>query len=222
MTALKRTLPQPNLTAAEARTRAVAGLYAFKADTLGQSLPAAEKQALAAARLDAANLARRIEANEHVGPVLVEIRGYDLNTKGVKGENDRGLWDDALVLLWIDGAKTTILASIRGNVDPSRHRTGIAFKHGPQHYRVRLGHHRNRLGLRQASPVLIDRDGTGGVEYRIDPARWPYVNIHDDRGWGTGSEGCSTAPPDDFAILFAAARSLGTIDVVLVDEKAFR
>ena len=216
-----RTLPAPKLSPADARAAAVAGLKAFAASTFGKSLPPDERQALAAARLDAANLARRIEGNLHRGPVLVEIRGY-YGSQGVPGANDRGLWDDVEVLIWIDGAQTAILAAIRANVDPSFTRNGMACKVAPQHYRVREGRHRNRRALRQAAPVLIDRDGPGGVEYRTDPSRWPYTNVHDDQGAGTGSAGCSTAPPLDYAILYTAAAPLGTIDVVLIDETARR
>ena len=219
---MSRTLPEPKITAPAARALYVAGLKAFARDTFGKSLPPPEAQALAAARTDAANLARRIEAGEHRGTGLLEIRGLDLDKKGTPGENDRNVNDDGLILIPILGTQTGPLVSIRGNVDPTYTRAGMAAKVAPQHYRVQLGRHRDRMGLRQSSPVLIDRDGPGGVEYRTSPAAWPYTNVHDDRGAGTGSAGCSTAPIPDFAILFNAAKGAGVIDVVLVDEKARR
>lgn len=218
---MPRTLSEPQIAPAEALAVFVHGLKDFARSTFGVSLPPDEAHALRQARGRAQLMAEAIEAGAFTGPVLLEIRGYYL-AAGRPGVNDVNIFDDACILLSVSRGRAVASTRIRGNVDPSSLRDGMAVKVAPQLYTVAEGRHRDRRGLRQRSPILIDRVGKGGVEYRVSPDRWPYTNMHEDKGAGTGSAGCSTYPADEWAILYAQAKALGDVPVVLVDEVARR
>lgn len=219
-----RSYPEPQISASEAVAVAALGLTDFAIGDgvarLAAALVPAERSALTVARRDALALATALSAGRYTGALLLEVRGYILRGLGKPDANDVNVFDDALIYLEAIHGDVTRCVRVRGNVDPSRLVAGVASKVAPQLYHVREGRHRERRGLRQDSPVLIDRHGAGGVEYRVDPARWPYTNVHEDKGSGTGSAGCSTTPAGEWAILYGAAKGAGRIPTVLVEEKA--
>jgi lysozyme len=121
-------------------------------------------------------------------PFLVGRRGYYANTMGAPGQNDRGIFDDAIFLVTEYGVQ-----AFNGNTDPSITRPGMAVL-APGRYWYQLGiHNRSKdpklhphyEALIQASPVTVDRDG------QDEETGWFGINIH-RAGVGTSSEGCQT------------------------------
>lgn len=137
------------------------------------------------------------------------IRGYYRDTMGVRGANDRGVYDDALFLV-----SPLAFASYNANTDPSRVRkgTGAGAAKGmavlkPGLWRAhRFGLHGGKyLALVQTGgPVTVIRDG--------DP---PYpdtgyfgINIHKGGYNTTSSLGCQTVYPSQWAAFIALAQDL--------------
>lgn len=127
-------------------------------------------------------------------PVCVlAVRGYYLNSMGKAGENDRGIFDDAV---FIDSP--TLFQSCNWNTDPSKVRKGsgkgskkgmASLMTGVWDYKI--GPHKGKMpACRQASEVTVLRDGIDG-DY-MDTG-WFGINHH-SAFWGTSSEGCQTAP----------------------------
>jgi lysozyme len=122
--------------------------------------------------------------------VIVGIRGYYLNSMGVKGKNDRGIYDDAIFVI-----SPSVFASFNANTDPSIYRKGVAVLK-PGVYRYKKGKHGISRG--QGYPALrpategeklpVSRDGLGdsfGVA----------INIHKGNIKTTSSLGCQTIYP---------------------------
>ncbi|MEL6960672.1 MAG: glycoside hydrolase family 19 protein [Pseudomonadota bacterium] len=119
--------------------------------------------------------------------VGVAVRGYFRDSKGKPGRNDRGIYDDALFLLGPAGYDAYPF-----NVDPSRHRKGIAsirvdqavcYKPGPHGYRRKGGPY---PAFRQHEKCWVHRDN-GRDQFGMF-----HVNLHRG-GWnGTSSLGCMT------------------------------
>ncbi|WP_121355239.1 hypothetical protein [Flavisolibacter nicotianae] len=164
-------------------------------------------------------------------PLLVMgFRGYYKDTMGAPGVNDRGIYDDAIVI-----HSPSATATFNGNTDPSAYKKGTGFgaakgmaslKAGPWFVHKFDLHHGKYLALCQRlGAVTVIRDG--------DP---PYtdtgyfgINIHRGGYNGTSSLGCQTIHPeqwDSFIHLSVdqAKRYLGTkwnkvcIPYVLIDE----
>lgn len=137
--------------------------------------------------------------------VLVGIRGYYLNTMGEQAQNDRGIYDDAIIIL----TPSTIHA-FNGNTDPSRYRSGVASLVAPQRIRYRKGWHgyNSRHGhpaFRQDSPVIIARDGDTGRGHRTADGFFTdaglakfWINLHRGGHSTTSSAGCQTIPPNQW------------------------
>jgi hypothetical protein len=125
---------------------------------------------------------------------LVGIRGYYRDSMGAKGKNDRGIYDDAIILV-----SPNVHAAFNANVDPGAYGINPKVRKGyaslkPGVWRYRLGKHGLRSGnpykaLVQAAAVTVHRDGGK------DETGWFGINIHQGGIKTTSSEGCQTLPP---------------------------
>lgn len=136
---------------------------------------------------------------------VVGVRGYYFRTMGDPTKNDRGIYDDALFVV---GPET--FASFNGNVDPSRHRKGVAslisgcYPFRPGNHGISRpggGYPAFRPATRgEALPVM--RDGEPGRSGRDGIA----INIHKGGYRTTSSEGCQTLPPAQWDAFYALTR----------------
>lgn len=136
--------------------------------------------------------------------VLVGIRGYYAKTfsdpkKGQTLGNDRGIYDDAIMLL-----TPTAYATFNANADPSIFRRGIAtLAEGVHPYKK--GRHGISRGegypaLRPATTgerLPVRRDGQAGTTFGV------ALNIHRGGLNTTSSEGCQTIHPEQWPAFIA-------------------
>jgi len=142
----------------------------------------------------------RIDRNEY--PVIVVgIRGY-YKEMGIPGEDDRGIYDDAIFL-----DSLSVTAAYNGNTNPAAFRKGIAelkpgawFVHQFDNHvglkaskspdpEIRKGY----LALCQrAGPVTVMRGG------RIGETTATGINIHKGAHNSVSSIGCQTIYPDQW------------------------
>jgi lysozyme len=129
---------------------------------------------------------------------LLGVRGYYRDTMGIPGENDRGIYDDAIFI-----HAPSVTAAFNANTDPSRHRPGIAtLRCGTWRYRIGIhGLSKPRkdqyVALVQAAPVTVDRDQAAAE------SGWFGINIHRG-GYGTTSSlGCQTIYPEQWPAFMA-------------------
>ena len=154
---------------------------------------------------------------------IVGIRGYYLNTMGKPGQNDRGIYDDAVLVI-----SPTTYTTFNANTDPSAYRKGkgkglakgmARLKEGVWKYQLGL-HKGQYMALRQAAPVTVIRDGTPDYE---DSGMFG-INIHRGGIARTSSLGCQTIPPDQWDqfinLVKAELKRHGqkTLDYVLIDS----
>lgn len=144
---------------------------------------------------------------------VLGVRGYYRDTMGEVGENDRGLYDDAMFVVGPE-----CFVAFNANVDPSRFKQGIATLI-PGWYPYKPGNHgisRPGGGYPAFRPATEDeslpvyRDGEEGRSRRDGVA----INIHKG-GWNTtSSEGCQTVHPSQWeafhAIVTLELRKSGT------------
>lgn len=132
---------------------------------------------------------------------LLGVRGYYLRSMGAVDRNDRGIYDDAIMLLSPEAYVT-----FNANCDPSIHRKHIATLE-PGVYQYKLGIHgvnkpkpRQYQALVQAGPVTVARDEEG--------AQTGYfgINIHRGSYNSTSSEGCQTVHPSQWEAFIALVR----------------
>jgi lysozyme len=126
--------------------------------------------------------------------MLLAIRGYYKNRMGKPGENDRGIYDDAMFLIG-----PALFLAVNANTDPSRYKPGIAKLVPGLHYYKKGLHH---IGKPNAYPAFrpdtpdeslpVTRDGMQGIFKGI------AINIHRGALYGTSSEGCQTVCPDQW------------------------
>jgi len=146
--------------------------------------------------------------------LIVGIRGYYFDTMGKPGENDRGIYDDAIVLY-----TSNVMAAFNANCDPSKQSPGMAsLKPGfwPC-YRFDLHHGKVKTYdaiCQRSGPVTVIRDGTpSGMifphSYREDTGMFG-INIHKGGFWTTSSEGCQTLPTSQWDAFYSLARSEAT------------
>ena len=139
--------------------------------------------------------------------VLVGVRGY-YSKMGPTPFNDRGIYDDALILVSGGG---DVYATFNANVDPAGRGINPKIKKGyaslkPGVWTYKLGLHGIRSGkpyraLVQGAPVTVSRDGGN------DETGWFGINIHRGGRRSTDSEGCQTIPPDQWPAFIALVES---------------
>ncbi len=123
---------------------------------------------------------------------LLGVRGYYRDTMGVKGRNDRKLYDDAIFLIWPNGGYLVCNA----NTDPGAFRLGIATLLAGV-WKYRIGIHgiskpanRRYTALVQAAAVTVRRD-----ERTHTYSGLFGINIHRGSRTSVSSEGCQTIWP---------------------------
>ena len=150
---------------------------------------------------------------------LLGVRGYYLDSMGVEGKNDRGIYDDALIWYLPDGFMT-----YRANTDPSRYRKGhgtsnstkgmASLKSGTWLYQ--MGMHNGSVphpAFRQADKVTVMRDGNPSYP----DTGWFGINIHRGGRSGTSSLGCQTVPRETWD----SFKSLGYNELKKYGQKVF-
>jgi len=128
--------------------------------------------------------------------MVIGIRGYFKDTMGVPGQNDRGIYDDAMFIVTPDSFK-----AYNGNTDPSKSKESIAvLQPGIYHYKKGMhgvsGPH-PYMALRQDSNVTIKRDGSNELETDSPENRF-WIDIHRGGYTTTSSLGCQTIHPDQW------------------------
>jgi lysozyme len=143
----------------------------------------------------AENIVRRAGVIQSVW--ILGCRGYYLDSMGVAGANDLGIYDDAV---FVGGP--TGFRSFNANTDPARRgwnasvgkpmamlQTGV--------WLYRIGRHRNQYtALIQAQAVTVLRD-------TWEETGWFGINIHRGSRNSVSSEGCQTIWPDQWAEFIA-------------------
>lgn len=133
---------------------------------------------------------------------LVGIRGYYRDTMGAKGKQDRGIYDDAIILV-----SPNVHAAFNANVDPGAYGRNPSNNKGyaslkPGVWRYKVGQHGISRGnpykaLVQAAPVTVARDGGK------DETGYFGINIHKGGVTRVNSEGCQTIPPAQWPAFIA-------------------
>jgi hypothetical protein len=119
--------------------------------------------------------------------LILGIRGYYRDTMGKPGQNDRGQFDDAFIVL-----SPRVFRTFNGNTDPSAQDTGTRLATlAPGVWDFKLGTHHPGTPkaypcLVQAGPVTVLRDN--GVKETGEF----YIHIHHGGLNTTTSEGCQT------------------------------
>lgn len=159
------------------------------------NIAAAMKKYVAAGRLSKEEAERYLltAINAHTDAVkVVAVRGYYLNSMGKPAVNDRGIYDDAIILIGPNYFKT-----FNGNTDPRLAKAGIAmllpgwhlFKQGQHNYKNPYPAFRT-ANAREVLPVL--RDGQTGIKEGVT------INLHKGGQYSTNSAGCQTIIADQW------------------------
>ena len=157
--------------------------------------------------------------------VVLAVRGYYLDSMGLPGKNDRGLYDDAVFVVTPEK-----FISCNWNTDPTKILRGSGTGAGKGMASLMLGVWSYQIGLHrgkgpacvQAAPVKVTRDG---LQTDYVDSGWFGINHHPGGNTVTGSEGCQTAPPtqwlDYIKTVESEMKRLGqkTFKYVLIDEE---
>ncbi len=131
------------------------------------------------------------------------VRGYYLNSMGVKGKNDRAIYDDAVFVVSPEGVQ-----SFNGNSDPASYRKRIATIKEDQAINYKPGlHGYSRKGgaypaFRQNKNCTVIRDGVG-----LDTGMF-HVNLHRGGINNTSSAGCLTIPKHQWGEFYSLVNGL--------------
>lgn len=154
---------------------------------------------------------------------LLFVRGYRMNSMGVVGKNDRGIYDDAVFIV---GPNT--FKGFNANTDPSKFKSGVATVL-PGWYKYKKGNHgisKPGGGYPAFRPATkneelpVKRDGESNVPSKINGVA---TNIHRGGLFGTSSLGCLTIHPSDWNNFYKSVSDLmdlaksTTIDVGIVE-----
>lgn len=123
------------------------------------------------------------------GVFILAFRGYYKNTFGVKGKNDIGVYDDALIVI----ENNKIVGAWQFNVDPSTRRAGIASLVAGV-YKMVKHWHKGRYPALQIVLDIVTRYGFNNVLFTGRHG----INLHWAGENSTGSEGCQTARKSDW------------------------
>lgn len=137
-------------------------------------------------------------------PALLARRGYYLDTMGVPGQNDRGIYDDAIMLV-----TPTSYVTFNANCDPSRYQPRVAvLKAGVWQYKV--GIHglskpkdKQYTALVQAGEVTVLRDNAEEGKPPVEDTGYFGINIHCGSHNSTSSLGCQTIYPEQWEAFIA-------------------
>lgn len=164
---------------------------------------------------------------------LLGVRGYFLDSLGEPGQNDRGIYDDAIII-----CSPTAYATFLANVDPSVTRDKVAVLEPEQVVQYRPGMHRpnsasGHMAWRQDSPVIVRRDnyirpiGFKSDEWGISLGNglWTdrgfsdrfWINLHRGGRNTTSSLGCQTIQLSDwtsFYLLLKREQQVHNVPVV--------
>ena len=134
---------------------------------------------------------------------IAGIRGYYLDSMGKPGQNDRGVYDDALFVVSPD-----VFAAFNGNVDPSTARHRIANLEPGWWDCYQFDTHNGSVPhpaiCQRKGPVTVRRDGVG-----LDTGMFG-INIHRGGNNGTSSLGCQTIPPAQWEAFYKLAKTEAT------------
>lgn len=145
---------------------------------------------------------QKAKINDEV--VLVGVRGYYRDTMGKPGQNDRGIYDDALFIV-----SPTHFTAWNANTDPSAFRPGIASLI-PGVHRYRKGKHgisRPGGGYPAFRPATEDEELPVMRDGVVNPKPGVAINIHRGARNSTSSEGCQTVPPSQWDRFYDALSS---------------
>ena len=158
-------------------------------------------------------------------PLVLGIRGYYLDSMGAKGRNERGIYDDAIVVV-----SPTAVAAFNGNTDPSAFRDGVASLI-PGVHPYRPGNHgitRPGGGYPAFRPATKNEELPVMRDGQTKPSVGVAINIHRGGTTGTSSLGCQTIHPSQWDAFHALLTlelkraNVKVFDYVLVDEIQFR
>lgn len=139
--------------------------------------------------------------------ILAGRRAYYRDTMGKPGQNDTGIYDDALFWLWPEGG----FAAFNANTDPSRYgwNPGVGKLYArlkPGCYRFCKWRHRGQYAAfgQGSNPVTVQRMNADGTVHHEEEGDGFGINIHRGGESGTSSWGCQTLPPaqwEEFQLL---------------------
>jgi lysozyme len=133
--------------------------------------------------------------------ILVGRRAYYKDTVGKPGQNDIGVYDDALFWLWPDKG----FAAFNANTDPSRYgfNPGVDKLYArlkPGFYRFYRWRHKGQYAAfgQASSVVTVQRMSADGTVHHEESGDGFGINIHRGGDSGTSSWGCQTLPPEQW------------------------